>query len=146
MPSQLDLDQGGTSRQWTKAYLGPSVGWINIPAQNILAITVAGTYQLDPSTSLVTVNTTGAVTINLPAAIDPLVGPQAQPGLFANNPITIVDIGGNAGAHPITIQPIQPNPNSETIMGLTSISLSVNFGGYTLFPNSTRKTWNSISP
>jgi hypothetical protein len=146
MPSQTDLDQGGTNRQWIPQWLGPSVGWIWVPALNILPITVGGTFQLDPSTSLVQVNTTGSVTIRLPSAIDPPAGPMSQTGLFANNPITIVDVGGNAGAHPITITPISPNPNGESIMGLASISLSVNYGGYTLLPNSANKTWNSISP
>lgn len=141
MPSQTDLDQGGTSRSWDRQYLGPSFGWINVPQQNVLAITTAGIFQLDPSTSLVTVNVVGAVTIKLPAATDPLV--PAQLGLFANNPITIVDIGGNAQAHPITIQPISV---AENIMGLASITLGVNYGGYTLLPVSSIHGWNSISP
>jgi hypothetical protein len=143
MASQKDLDQGGTARQWQMAYLGPSVGWVRVPVQNILAITAAGTYVLDPSTSLVTVNVVGAVTITLPSAIDPSVPAGVQPGLFANNPITIVDIGGNATAHPITIQPAS---GSENIMNLPSITLSVNYGGYSLLPNSALKGWNSILP
>lgn len=143
MPSQLDLDQGGTNRNWINTYLGPSVGWVRAPLQNVLNITVAGTYQLDPSTSLVTVNVAGAVTIVLPSAIDPTVAAGAQPGLFVNNPITIVDIGNNAQAHPITIQPAS---GAETIMGLTQIQITVNYGGYTLAPNSALATWNSISP
>lgn len=143
MPSQTDLDQGGTQRQWTRSYMGPSVGWINVPLQNILQITAGGTYNIDPSTSLIEVNTTGVVIIVLPSAVTPAAGAQAQPGLFAKNPITIVDTGGNATAHPITIQPVS---GAETIMGLASISLSVNFGGYTLQPISAQSTWNSISP
>jgi hypothetical protein len=123
--------------------MGPSVGWVRKPIQNILPITAGGTYTIDPSTSLITVNTTGAVTIILPSAVTPSAGAQAQPGLFVQNPITIVDIGGNATAHPITIQ---RNNSNESVMGLASISLSVNYGGYTLAPNSAQKTWNSISP
>lgn len=143
MPSQTDLDQGGTSRQWTRAYMGPSVGWILVPLQNVLLITAAGTYNLDPSVSLVEVNVVGAVTIVLPSAVNPAVGPQAQPGLFANNPITVVDIGGNGAAHPITIQ---RNNTNESIMGLASIQITVNYGGFTLLPNSAQATWNNISP
>lgn len=143
MPSQTDLDQGGTFRQWNKVYMGPSVGFVNVPFQNFLAITAGGTFQLDPSTSFVTVNTTGVVTIKLPAATDPTVPAGAQPGLFSNNPVVIVDVGGNATAHPITIQPISV---AETIMGLTQIQITVNFGAYTLSPNSAQRTWNSISP
>lgn len=143
MASQTDLDQGGTPRAWNRQYLGPSIGWVDAPARNILAITAGGTYALDPSTSLVTVNTTGAVTIILPSAVTPSAGAQAQPRLFVQNPITIVDIGGNAQAHPITIQ---RNNSGESIMSLASIQITVNFGGYTLEPNSSAATWNSISP
>jgi hypothetical protein len=141
MGSQLDLDQGGTQRQWLRSYMGPSVGWVSAPLQNILPVTAGGTYILDPSVSLVEVNTTGAVTIVLPSAANP-GGSLSQQALFAKNPITIVDVGGNAAAHPITIQPAV----GQTIMGLASITLSVNFGGYTLQPIPAQLTWNSISP
>jgi hypothetical protein len=143
MASQTDLDQGGTSRQWVRSYMGPSVGWQYVPLQNVLVITAVGTYTIDPSTSLIQVNVAGAVTIILPSAVTPAAGAQAQPQLFAQNPITIVDIGGHAQANPITIQ---RNNANESIMGLASISLSVNYGGYVLQPNSALKTWNSISP
>src|SRR6516225_4038283 len=110
----VDLDQGGTSRQWSRNYLGPSVGWIMAPYQNILPITAAGTYTLDPSTNLVEVNVAAAVTIVLPSCQFPAAGAQAQPRLFASNPITIVGIGGNAATNNITIN---PNNVSETVMG-----------------------------
>lgn len=143
MTSQLDLDQGGTSRAWVLTYMGPSVGWVRAPVGNVLQITVAGTYTLDPSTSLVEVNIAGAVTINLPSAINPTIPAGAQPGLFVGNPITIVDIGGFAQSNPITIKPAS---GAENIMGLSSITISVNYGGYSLLPNSILKGWNSISP
>lgn len=139
----VDLDQGGTFRGWVRQYLGPSVGWVMLPGQNILPIAVAGTYTLTPDITLVTVNVAGAVTIVLASAIQPSVSAGVQPGLFGNVPVTIVDIGGNATPHPIMIQPAS---GAETIMGLASISISVNYGGYTLVPNSPLKTWNSISP
>lgn len=143
MSSQTDLDQGGTNRQWVRSYMGPSVGWQEVPLQNILLITAPGTYTLDPSTSLVQVNVAGAVTIILPSAVTPPAGAQALPRLFAQTPITIVDIGNHAQANPITIQ---RNNANESIMGLASIQITVNYGGYTLQPNSAQKTWNSISP
>lgn len=143
MPSQTDLDMGGTSREWARVYRGPSVGYIWVPQRNVLSITAVGTYALDPSTSLVEVNVAGAVTITLPSAVVPSVGPQAQPGLFAQNPIIIVDIGGNAQANPITIQ---RNNSNENIMGLASIQITSNYGGYTLTPSSVQKGWTSISP
>lgn len=143
MTSQLDLDQGGTSRAWILSYLGPSVGWVRAPVGNVLPITAAGTYTLDPSTSLVTVSTASLVTVVLPSAINPVIPAGAQPGLFVGNPVTIVDTGGNAGTFAITIQPAS---GAENIMGLSSIQITVNYGGYSLLPSSILKGWNSISP
>lgn len=142
MPSQTDLDQGGTARAWVKTYLGPSVGWVWAPAGNSLIITAAGTYTLDPSVSIVQVNVAGAVTIILWAASDPTNPAGSQPGLFVNNPVTIQDIGGNAAANNITIQPA----GTETIMGLTQIKITVNYGAFTLLPNPLQHNWSNISP
>jgi hypothetical protein len=73
----------------------------------------------------------------------PAAGALAQPGLFSSNPITIIDIGGNAAANNITLQPNNP---AETIMGLASIKIATNYGGFTLQPLPRQKTWTSISP
>lgn len=142
MGSQADLDQGGTNRQYAKQYLGPSLGWVTIPApaSSILAVTAAGTYTVNRSVTLITVNVAGAVTLNLPKAHTPTQ--KAQLGLFVQTPIVIVDVGGNAGANPITIAPFA----GETIMGLASIQLGVNYGGYTLKPLDSLNGWESISP
>lgn len=144
MSSQLDLDQGGTARTFAKVWLGPSVGWIWAPITSVLPIIATGTYKLDPSTNFVTVNFNGAgVIIILPTTIPNAAGAQAVPNLFAQSPITIVDVGGFAQSNNITIR---PNTVSETIMGLGSITINTNFGGYTLAPNSAQFTWNAISP
>ena len=144
MGSQTDLDQGGTNRQYIRQYLGPSVGWVTIPAPaaSILPITAVGTYTVNRSVTLITVNVAGAVTLNLPKAHTPAVGAQAQPGLFVQTPITIVDVGGNATAHPITIAPAA----GETIMSLASIQLTVNYGGWSLKPLDSLNGWEAISP
>ncbi len=144
MPSQTDLDQGGTSRQWVRTYLGPSVGWVYLPGLNPLnTIIAAGTYALSPDTTLVQVNVAGAVTIILPSAIEPLVPAGVQPALFAKKPITLIDIGGNGNAHPITIQPFS---GSENIVGLASIQITTSYGGFTLSPSTIQKGWTIISP
>jgi hypothetical protein len=142
MTSQLDLDQGGTFRQWVKAYLGPSIGWVNVPLQNILIITSAGTFTIDPSVSLVEVNVAGSVTVILPSVRGSAGGPQAQPGLYALNPVTVVDIGSHATANPITINPAA----GENIMGLSSIQIVADNGAFTLAPSQDQLGWNSISP
>src|SRR3974390_390797 len=125
----IDFDQSGTQREWRRVYLGPSVGWLDAPYQTLLPVTVAGTYNLDPSTNLVEVNVAGAVTIVLPSCQFPASGAQAQPRLFVSNPITVIDIGGNAASNNITIN---PNNVSETIMGLASVKIATNYGGFTL--------------
>ena len=64
MPSQTDLDQGGTFRQWTKMYMGPSVGWVPVPVDAVLEITAGGTYTLARGTSLILLNVNASVTLN----------------------------------------------------------------------------------
>jgi|SRR5580693_472393 hypothetical protein len=144
-PSQTDLDAGGTVRRWVNTYLGPSVGWVRTPAQNFFAdpttgngttIQTAGTYQLDLCTNFVQVSVAGAVTILLPSA--KTARAVTQPGLNVQVPVTIVDIGGNAAAHPITIKPISL---AETIMGLTQIQITSNFGGFILEPSNLLAGW-----
>ena len=144
MGSQTDLDQGGTARQWVRTYMGPSVGWQYLPGLNPLpTIIAAGTYVLSPDTTFVQVNCAGAVIIKLPSAVEPLVPAINQGQLFAKKPITIVDIGGNGNAHPITIQPAN---GSENIVGLASIQVTTNYGGFTLSPSNAQKGWTIISP
>lgn len=136
MASQLDLDQGGTNREWQRVYLGPSVGWVRAPSRNLLLISAAGTYTLDLSTNFVQVNVAGAVTVILP---DPSVGAGAGvlPGKSVRVPVSIVDIGGFAAANPITIQ---PDSSSRKIMGLNQIQITSDFGGFILYPNGSQWT------
>lgn len=137
MTSQTDLDQGGTYRQFTRRFLGPSVGWVWTPQDNILAVTAAGTYTAVEGTTLVTVNVAGAVTINVPYAHPTDIVAGARPGDYLALPFTVVDIGGNALAHNITIQP----QGSETLMGLSSVTIRVNYGSLTLIPDYNNSLW-----
>src|SRR6516164_6134280 len=111
-----NLDGGGFSRQWTMNWMGPTVGLVMGPLQNLLSITFAGTNTLDLSISLVEVAAPGPVTINLPPAVNPRVSAGVLPGRYVKNPITIVDVGGTAATNNITIQPNNP---AETVMGLS---------------------------
>jgi hypothetical protein len=128
MGSQSDLDQGGTVRETVATYMGPSVGWIYAPARSVLQIAVAGTFVILASTTLVTINTAGAVILTLPTALNPTVPAGAQPGPYVKSIITIVDIGG---APNILIEPFS---GAETIMGLASIKLLTPYGSYSLRP------------
>jgi hypothetical protein len=137
MASQLDLDQGGTFRTYLRQYLGPSIGWVQLPLQSILPISAAGTYTLLPGVTFVPVNVAGLVTINLPSSRLPSVSGGVLPGLFSNSPITIADVGGNAAAFNITINPAA----ADSVMGLSTIAIITNYGEFTLSPNS--GIWNA---
>ena len=141
MGSQKDLDQGGTFREWVRTYLGPSVGWVYLPASNILSIIAGGTTTVALGNSLVIVNVNAAVTLILPTTIHPSVPAGVQPYPFSNVPITMVDVGGYASAaNPIILNPAS---GAETIMGLASIQITASFGAVSLRPSSTLKGWTS---
>lgn len=138
MGSQLDLDQGGTFRQWVRNYMGPSVGWVSVPVDAVLNITATGTYTIQRGTSLILLNVNANVTINLPSAKASPQGPQAIPGQWVINPVTIVDIGGFASTRVYNIVPFA----GETISGLASVQLATDRGTVILIPILTTGGWN----
>lgn len=140
MASQTDLDQGGTFRQQTPVYMGPSVGWVRLMQAAVFNITAAGTFTLARGTTLVKVNVNGAVTVNLPSSKATPQGPQAIPGQWVLAPVTIVDIGGFASSFPIHIVP----NGSETISGLTAVDLASSRGTIILEPILETGGWNLI--
>jgi hypothetical protein len=131
MGSQTDLDQGGTFRPKQKLWMGPSIGWLDAP-QAIVRITTGGTITLAIGAAIVTVNFNGAVTIQLPQFKGNVSGGAgAVPGPYVPQTITIIDVGGFAGANPITINA----GGSEFISGLASIQITSNNGGVVLQPD-----------
>ena len=132
MSSQTDLDQGGTFRQWTRMWMGPSVGWVPVPIDAVLDITAAGTYTIARGTSLILLNVNASVTLNLPSSLAAPQGPQAIPGQWVINPVTIVDIGGFA--NPGTIDYLIVPFGSETISGLANVTLGTPRGTIILIP------------
>ncbi len=142
MPSQTDLDQGGTFRQWTKMYMGPSVGWVPVPVDAVLEITAGGTYTLARGTSLILLNVNASVTLNLPSSKASPQGPQAIPGQWVVNPVTIVDRGGFA--NPGTIDYLVNPAGSELISGLAQVALASPYGSLILNPILSSGGWNLI--
>ncbi len=138
MTSQLDLDQGGTFRQWTRMYMGPSVGWVPVPVDAVLDITATGTYTIQRGTSLILLNIDANVTLNLPSSKASVQGPQAIPGQWIINPVTIVDIGGFASTRTYNIVPYA----GELISGLASVQLATDHGTVILIPILTTGGWN----
>lgn len=135
MPSQLDLDMGGSFRQYVRRWLGPSVGWVNSPDDNVVPITVGGTTTLLVGTTLVPISYNGNVTVQLPSSKQSIPPAGAQPGLSLALPITIVDVGGFCdGATVIyTILPF----GVERIMGMTQIQILSPYGAFVLLPTLT---------
>jgi hypothetical protein len=130
-----DLDQGGSLREWTRVYLGPTIGWV---LQQILTpasstVTTGGTTTIGPGTSVVLVNFNGSVTIQLPSSMNaavPGIPGVTIPPYLNPPPITISDAGGHAGTFPITILPF----GTEKVLGLNSIQITVNWGAFSLDP------------
>lgn len=137
MPSQTDLDQGGTFRQFVRTYLGPSVGWVASPNVNVVPITAAGTTTIIQGCTLVTVNIAGLVTVQLPSARSATVPAGVAPGTYLGLPVTVVDVGGHAASFAITILPF----GAETIDGLSSITISSAFGRISLYPDIANGKW-----
>lgn len=140
MPSQLDLDQGGTFRQTERIYMGPSIGWVQAPNQTVLPVTTGGTTTLLRGMNLVLVNFNGAVTIQLPSSKATPAGPQAIPNQSVIVPVVVLDQGGFAYANPITILPF----GTELIDSLASITLGSSFGAYVLRPEIDNGGWTLI--
>lgn len=136
-PSQLDLDQGGTLRQYQTVYLGPSIGWVDYPATAILQITAAGTYNISRGTTLIQVAVaSGIVNVNLPPAKAGAAG--ALPGQSVQTPTIITDILGSAGGA-LTCN-INPN-GSELISGQATVQLASPFGTVLLNPQLASGGW-----
>lgn len=131
MPSQTDLDQGGSFRQTQKVYLGPSVGWQEVAERWVLNVTAGGITTIARGTSLILVNFNGAVTLQLPSFKASTAGPQAIPRQFAIIPVTICDAGGFAQNFPITILPFA----GELISGFATFPLQAAYGSYVIRPD-----------
>lgn len=126
----MDLDQSSLYKASQRVYLGPSLGWIDVPGYATI-VNTTGTSIISLGITLVRVFFNGAgVVIKLPSAF----GFTQLPGTLAAQVITVCDIGGFAGANPITIQ----GTGSEQIDGLASIQITSNYGAFNLKPNITQ--------
>jgi hypothetical protein len=100
-----DLDQSGFAFQRLNTYLGPSLGWVQTRVKPERFITVGGTYTLTPDDGVVLVNVASAVTLNLPTARTWMLESAYNPATAFERAIWVKDLGGNAAAFNITIQP-----------------------------------------
>lgn len=140
MGSQQDLDQGGTFRQYTTVWMGPSVGFVRYPFQAVLEVTSAGIVNLLRGTNLIKLNANGNVTLNLPSSKASVQGPQAIPAQWVISAITIVDKGGFASGVTYNIVPF----GAELISGLGSVQLAAAYGTIVLEPLLETGGWNLL--
>lgn len=136
MASQSDLDQGGSFRQYVRRWLGPSIGWVNSPDDNVVPITAGGTTTLLVGTTLVPISYNGNVTVQLPSSKQAVLATAgALPGLSLALPLTVVDIAGFVDGVTVlyTILPY----GTEKIMGLDSIQIASPYGAFVLLPTLT---------
>lgn len=140
MGSQLDLDQGGTHRQYQRVWAGPSVGWQLVPIQAILNLTAAGTYIIQRWTNLIKLKVAaGVINLNLPSSKATPQGPQAIPIQWVYNPVIITDVLGTAsGALTVNVNPF----GTELISGLPQIQLAAPYATLLLEPEFVNGGWN----
>jgi hypothetical protein len=139
----VDYDQSGSFREYARIGMGPSVGFLLMPVFANLTITAGGIYALAKGTTYVSVNVAAPVTITLPPAMPiGFVAAIANPGAHINQSVTICDVGGNAQAWPITINCVA----GDTIMGLASIQIAVNYSGRVLSTpaEGTPRVWTPV--
>jgi len=132
-----DLDQGGTSFQKARVYLGPSLGWKEVLVNPSQTITASGTTNLGSGASLVLVNVSGLVTVVLPDVVTWLRETAWLPATGFARGITIKDLGGHAAAFNITVDGF----GTQTIDGSLTSVMSTNFAALRLFPLNDGSGW-----
>lgn len=120
--------------------MGPSVGWVSVPVDAVLDITAGGAYTIARGTSLILLNVNASVTLNLPSSKASPQGPQAIPGQWVVNPVTIIDKGGHA--NPGTVDYLINPAGSELISGLAQVALASAYGTVILIPILAVGGWN----
>jgi hypothetical protein len=119
----MDLDQSGAGWHKVRTWLGPSLGWVDTQVKPSRYVNVAGSYQVLAGDGIIFVNASGLVTLQLPDVRLWVTEPACQPATAFERAIWIKDLGGNATAFPITIQPF--TGQSIDMLG-TPYTISVN--------------------
>src|SRR5215471_15390858 len=100
-----DLDQSGNSYQRVRAYLGPSLGWVEVQVQPEVKITSGGTFTVQFGNYVILVDVNAPVTIQLPDVRVWVSQNFYQPASGFERAIWIKDLGGNASLQNITVTP-----------------------------------------
>lgn len=100
----MDLDQSGNSWQKVRAYLGPSLGWVDCQVKPSVTLTTAQTYNVQPGDSIIFVRAMGSVIINLPDVKAWVQEIAYMPATGFERALWVKDLG-NAASFPIVINP-----------------------------------------
>src|SRR5215510_5435888 len=130
MPLPQDLDKSGGYAQKIRSYYGPTLGWLDEYVLPNATITGAGTFSVDPGVSMLFVNVAGSVTLNLADVNLFLQLTSVQPANGVERCVWIKDLGGNATAFPITVNPF----GSQKIDLLSQITIGQNRQILRLYP------------
>jgi hypothetical protein len=126
-----DPDQGGAERHGLRWFLGPSIGWVDLP-RSTLRVSTSTTLQL--GYGIIAVGA-APITLTLPSFKGVPNATTTQAALAGRHvpvQITIIDSGGHASsANPITIVAA----SGETVSGLASVQISGPFGAIVLWPD-----------
>ena len=136
----LQTDQGGSNCQWTKVYLGPTLGWAMLPIVPELEITSAAALTIPAYASRVL----------LKAAVKAIQLPKVSQWMLATLPLAntssfdrslwIKDYVGDASSGaPIVITPDATLP--DTIDGLSSFSIITQQDLIRLYPLTDLTGW-----
>lgn len=136
-PVPIDLTQldKGLIFQALQVYLGPTLGWRDTvvnPAKN-----VSGSYVVGPGDDIILVNSAIPCTISLPDIVAWMKEPHYQPYNSIERCIWIKDIGGQAAANNITINPF----GTQKIDLLTSYVIISNHANARLYPMNDLSGW-----
>lgn len=101
----VDLDQSGHGFQRVRTYLGPSLGWKDELVSPSTDITTGGIHVVQPGESLLLVDVSAVVQINLPDVARWFQQTADQPATGFERSITVKDIGGNAANFNIAVVP-----------------------------------------
>ena len=134
----LQTDQGGSNCQWTKVYLGPTLGWVMLPIMPELEITSAAALTIPAYASRVL----------LKAAVKAIALPSVSQWMLATLPLAntaafdrslwIKDYVGDASSG----APIVITPNgSDTIDTLSSYSIITQNDLLKLYPLTDLTGW-----
>lgn len=131
----MDLDQGGNSWQRVRAWLGPSLGWVDRTVKPETYITTPGTYNVQPGDNVIFIKSLG-VSINLPDVVAWVSERAGQPATGFERSLWIKDFG-YAGASNVLISAF----GTQTIDTLASTILAFNFGLMKLWPLNDLSGW-----